>query len=118
MKKIKTIEVALCDICGKEADGHWYMTVNSLDTLYSGGVSGEYSCPLDLCKEHMRHYDNIVQSTIKYTTERYDGTPKEDDLSKLKEIILEVSEGSHYRGTWNRYKKNMEEVLLDEDFIS
>ena len=92
MKKIKTIEVALCDICGKEADGDWFMTVNSVDSLYSGGVSGEYSCPLDLCKEHMRYYDNIVQSTIKYAIERYDGTPKEDHLSKLKERIKEVAE--------------------------
>lgn len=92
MKEVKTIEVALCDICGKKADGDWFMTVNSLDSLYSGGVSGEYSCPLDLCKEHMRHYDNIVQGSIKYATERYEGAPKDDDLSELKERILEVAE--------------------------
>ena len=92
MKKIKTIEIALCDICGKKADGDWFMTINSVDSLYSGSVSGEYSCPLDLCKEHMRHYDNIVQSTIKYAIERYDGTPDEDYLSKLKELLLEVAE--------------------------
>lgn len=89
-RKKKEIEILLCDVCGEETDFvNWYMTANSGDSLYNGGVSGEFYCPYDLCEDCMRHYNGLVFNSIRYTRERYDGSNEEEmkeGLKKMKEM--------------------------------
>ena len=43
------VKKVVCDICGKKADGDYNST-----TYLNDVVGAEYSCPHDLCKNHMK----------------------------------------------------------------
>lgn len=55
MKKQVTETQYLCDICGKRADGNFFMDMNVNDDC-----EDTYYCPLDLCKDCMRNFNIFI----------------------------------------------------------
>ena len=76
----KTETVVVCDVCGDRANGSW----NGVEYL-NDRVATEYSCPIDLCEDHMVLFSNQFSH---YKVERYEGVSEEKQselISKMKE---------------------------------
>lgn len=71
---VKTIQVEeyLCDVCGGHADGTWYEV-----THLNGEVYAEMSCPIDLCKKHMKVFASQFSN---HAFERYDEKGNTEEL--------------------------------------
>ena len=80
--KDRVIKEWVCDVCGQEADGE----CNSIGYL-NGDKLFETSCPLDLCKEHMKDF------AYKYSHLEYErGNSNYEDLKSqlLKQFADEL----------------------------
>ena len=51
MKKIVSETQYICDVCGKKANGDFFMDLNVNDDYMDS-----YYCPLDLCKDCMHNF--------------------------------------------------------------
>lgn len=83
----KTVEVDVCDVCGKKANGEYWRT-----TYVNGEAVLEDFCPHDLCEKHMDDWQRLCEGQ---SYERYNGRPSEErKAEKLNEFmeLLEVSE--------------------------
>ncbi|EPT7250641.1 hypothetical protein ACVR7L_000039 [Listeria monocytogenes] len=54
-----TIEIEVCDICGKEANGQYWRT-----TYVNGSPYEDDYCPHDLCKEHMEKWNLLCREQV------------------------------------------------------
>lgn len=52
MKKIVSETQYICDVCGKKANGDFFMDIHVNDDY-----EDSYYCPLDLCKDCMQNFD-------------------------------------------------------------
>lgn len=52
MKKQVTETQYICDVCGKKANGDFFMDLHVNDDY-----EDSYYCPLDLCKDCMQNFD-------------------------------------------------------------
>lgn len=89
MAKIKIEqEIHVCDICGEKADGDWFSVEN-----LNGSIHREYSCPIDLCANHMGVYATTFSDT--YRQERYspfNNAMTEELIQRMRTHLNEVLE--------------------------
>lgn len=83
----KTVEVDVCDVCGKKANGEYWRT-----TYLNGEVHLEDYCPHDLCKKHMEDWQRLCEEQ---SYERYDGKPSDKRRGEMLQVFkaeLEVQD--------------------------
>lgn len=65
MKKTEIVkeDKFYCDICGKETDTEFAVTLNIWDDKEGSSVDS-FNCHYDLCYKHMRDYRDFVSETV------------------------------------------------------
>lgn len=83
----KQYEEITCDICGEEANGHWFA-----EEYLNGNIFAEPSCPIDLCEVHMEFY--ALEFSDKYMRIRGEGHDEKENkelISKMKMYWHEIN---------------------------
>ena len=89
---LKEVEVATCDICGKEVgDYRWWMSMETDD-----GCMGEFYLDIDVCKKHgglvHSYFSGDMSRYITHTRERYVKEYEMDNeqfINELKEYEMD-----------------------------
>lgn len=81
-KRVTKIEY-LCDICGKPANGNFWLEEHTNDD-----ISGEYTCPFDLCQDHMHDFSMFIWSLNENPFKTMLNERYEPLSNKQKQILL------------------------------
>lgn len=91
VKSREKVEI-LCDLCGKEVEGYWWMSSNY------NGVNYEYTSPIDLCEHHQHYYERalrLLPFPFEYMKKRYDNEVKQEKVDELLKLVIDLYEDDY-----------------------